>query len=77
VARLGRARRASAEALFTRLDRPRAEQLRELLATLLDREPAARGGATPATALTPPTGAPPASPATPATAATPPGGAAS
>ena len=40
VARLGRARRASAEALFARLDRPQAEQLRGLLVTLLDREPA-------------------------------------
>jgi DNA-binding MarR family transcriptional regulator len=40
VARLGRARRASAEALFSRLDRPQAEQLRDLLAALLERGPA-------------------------------------
>ena len=40
VARLGRARRASAEALFSRLDRPQAEQLRDLLAALLERTPA-------------------------------------
>ncbi len=48
VARLGRARRASAEALFARLERPQAEQLRDLLATLLERAPGPRGEPAPA-----------------------------
>ena len=63
VARHRRARRASAEALFARLDRPQAEQLRDLLATLLEREPApdrdepARAPAPALDVATPPHGA--------------------
>jgi DNA-binding MarR family transcriptional regulator len=41
LARLGRARRASAEALFARLDAAQREQLFELLSTLSERGPAA------------------------------------
>jgi DNA-binding MarR family transcriptional regulator len=39
LARLGRARRASAESLFARLDAAQREQLLELLATLNERDP--------------------------------------
>ena len=46
VTRLGRARRASAEALFARLDRPQAEQLRDLLGVLLDRTASPAAGPT-------------------------------
>jgi DNA-binding MarR family transcriptional regulator len=39
LARLGRARRASAESLFARLDAAQRDQLLELLATLNERDP--------------------------------------
>ena len=42
LARLGRARRASAEALFARLDTAQRDQLLELLTVLNQREPAPR-----------------------------------
>lgn len=48
LARLGRARRASAEALFARLDRDERERLLELLTILNRRDPAAHSDGRPA-----------------------------